>query len=123
MWIFLIMGAIVPFVFLIGILNGHFETSCYGMESTDALSATGIFILAIILLKGITALGLLKEQNWAIKLAIADAIIGILVCIFMMVSGDKRHSLRFELVALIPYLLKMLKIKSEWESIPDLEPA
>jgi hypothetical protein len=127
MWIFLVIGAIVPLAFLAGLFGGHFETSIYGLESTDPLSTTTISVLIIFLLKGITAFGLLKEKSWAIKLAITDAILGILICSFIMVyateAGDKVHSFRLELVALVPYLIKMLKIRTEWENIPDMEHA
>ncbi len=120
-WIFLIFGAIAPLGFLLGILGYKFEISLYGFETNEPVSIIGTSMILIFLFKGFTAYSLLKEKNWAIILGIMDAIIGIALCSFAMLyplfypEAGVSLTFRLELVLLIPYLLKLLKIKPDWE--------
>ena len=119
-WIFLIISVFAPIVFVLGLMGYNAQLALYGLETNEPLSLIGIIITAIFIIKGITAFGLLKEKDWAIKIGIADAIIGIIICTLVMlypiINPDAKFSLRLELVALIPYLLKLLKIKPQWEN-------
>ena len=119
-WIFLIISAFVPIVFVLGLMGYSAQLGLYGLETNEPLSSIGIIITVIFIVKGITAFGLLKEKDWAIKIGIVDATIGIAMCTFVMlypiINSDTKFSLRLELVALIPYLLKLLKIKTQWET-------
>jgi hypothetical protein len=122
MWIFLIMGALAPIGFIFGILGYDFKLSLYGLETSDPVSITGICIILLFLLKGITSYGLLRETDWAIKLGMIDAITGICICSFVMIysilnSSSAMFSFRLELALLIPYLIKLSKIKATWENI------
>lgn len=120
-WIFLIFGAIAPLGLILGILGYKFQMSLYGFETNEAISLIGISMILIFLFKGFTAYSLLKEKNWAINLGIMDAIIGIALCSFAMLyplfnpDAGVSFTFRLELVLLIPYLLKLLKIKRDWE--------
>ena len=58
--------------------------SLYGLETNYPFSLTGIFLILIFSFKGLVAFSLWTEKAWAIKLAIADAVIGIVVCTVMM---------------------------------------
>jgi len=119
-WIFLVISAFVPVVLILGVMGYNVQLALYGLETDEAYSLIGIIITAVFITKGITAFGLLKEKDWAIKSGIADAIIGITICTLVMlhpmINSDVKFSLRLELVALIPYLLKFLKIKTDWEN-------
>ena len=119
-WIFLIISAFAPIVFVIGLMGFNAQLALYGLETNEPLSLTGIIITALFIIKGITAFGLLKEKDWAIKIGIVDAILGIVICTLVMlypiINSDFKFSLRLELVALIPYLLTLLKIKTQWET-------
>lgn len=120
-WIFLIFGAIAPLGLILGILGYKFEISLYGFETNEPISIIGISMIFIFLFKGFTAYSLLKEKDWAIILGIMDAIIGIALCSFAMFyplfasNAGVSLTFRLELVLLIPYLLKMIKIKPDWE--------
>ncbi|CAN5375510.1 hypothetical protein BH11BAC3_BH11BAC3_39960 [soil metagenome] len=118
-WIFLIISVFVPIVLILGIMGYNAQLALYGLDTNEAFSLTGIIITALFIIKGITAFGLLQEKGWAIKIGIADAIIGITICTLVMlypiINSEAKFSLRLELVALIPYLLKFLKIKTKWE--------
>lgn len=121
-WIFLFFGAIIPIGLIFGILGYNFQLSLYGLVTNEPLSLTGICIIILFLFKGITALGLLKEKNWAIKLGIVDSITGIAVCVLIMLyplinaKSGIMFSFKIEILFLIPYLLKMINIKSAWEN-------
>ena len=121
-WIFLVFGAITPIGLIFGILGYEVELSLYGLETVEPLSISGICILAAFLLKGIVSYGLLTEKKWAIILGIIDAILGFTICLFLMIypiifsDSGINFTFRLEIIFLIPYLIKMIKIKSEWES-------
>ncbi len=118
-WIFLVFGVLIPFRLLFGILGSNFEMSLYGLETSEPFSVTGITVFVLFLLKGIVSFGLLKEKDWAINLALVDAITGIVVCIFLMIypsiEGNGGFNFRLELIFLVPYLLKMREIKPAWD--------
>jgi hypothetical protein len=122
MWIFLIFGALTPVGLFSAFLGFNFHLSLYGLETMDSFSYTGICIITLFLLKGITSYGLLTEADWAIQLGIIDAAVGISICSFVMFfslfnSGSSVFSFRLELVFLIPYLVKLIKIKPGWENM------
>jgi hypothetical protein len=61
-----------------------FSLSLYGFATTDPLSLVGVFIVTLFLLKGLAAVSLWLEQDWAVDFAIVDAWIGIVACVFAM---------------------------------------
>lgn len=119
-WIFIVFGAVVPVALIMGLLGMTVNLALYGLETLTPFSLIGMLVIALFGLKGIVAFGLWTEKEWAVNLAIIDAIIGILICICVMVfpiidnSGGFNISFRIELLLLFPYLIKMRKIKSEW---------
>ncbi|WP_298737762.1 hypothetical protein [uncultured Chitinophaga sp.] len=118
-WIFLVMGFGVAVSSLTSLGGISVNISLYGMHaSTWPLSVLVLILISLYLLKGLTAICLLLERDWAIKLGLADAVTGILCCIFVMcysmISGDG-FSFRLELFALIPYLRWLIKVKPLWE--------
>jgi hypothetical protein len=123
-WIFLIFGAFAPLMVVLGILGYPAQLALYGLQTNEPFSVIGITIILLFIIKGITAFGLLKEKPWAIKIGMADAVIGIAICTFFMlytmINSEANFSLRVELIALIPYLLKLKKIKTEWENFVQL---
>ena len=122
MWIFLVFGVFAPIGFVLGIMGYHYQLSLYGLDTSDPMSTTGICILLLFLLKGLTSYGLLREEDWAIKLGLLDAVIGSILCILIMIfpiyfSGpNAKTSFRLELVFLLIFLNKLLKIKYAWEN-------
>jgi hypothetical protein len=121
-WIFMIMGVIVPLAVVYSLTGATFQISLYGLESNTALNTVGAIALTLFLLKGIAAFALWTEKAWAVDIAIVDAIIGIIVCLFVMmvypfiddIEGFTIN-IRLELLLLIPYLLKLQKIKPLWK--------
>jgi hypothetical protein len=118
-WIFIAFGALGVLGLIAGLFSAKFEASLYGMETNEPLSAIGLFICSLFIFKGIVAIGLWTEQEWAVDLGIADAVIGIGVCLMMMilplVNPDFHFAFRLELVLLIPFLIKLLNIRGGWK--------
>lgn len=122
LWIFLVLGGFVVLGFLAGLFGTSFSLELYGLETTDPLNPIGLFLTVLFLIKVITAFGLWTEKDWAIQVAYFDAIVGICVCVVMMfvypflsLDNDFHFNIRLELIALIPYLIKMNQIKDEWK--------
>lgn len=120
-WIFMIIGAIAPLCLLAGLFGANVQLALYGLETNEPLSTAGLVICLLFLFKGIIAYGLWTEKDWAINLGVIDAIVGIIVCVYVMVApafadnqSGSTFSFRLELVILIPYLIKLLKIKPQW---------
>lgn len=130
-WAFLLLAACSAVIFIVyfvtGIFFGYKGASIYGMETPEIASPLGIFITLLLLFKVFIAFSLRTEKKWAVDLAILDAVLGIIICIYMMfieplVYRDGRHyefNIRFELVFLIPYLIKCLKINRTWKNMKD----
>lgn len=119
-WIFMIFGVLVPLGLISGILGFPLQLALYGLETTEPLSMTGLVVTGLFLFKGIVAFALWMEKEWAVTAGQADAIIGIAVCIFVMlfypfINGHVfKLNIRLELILLIPYLIKLNRIKSVW---------
>jgi len=116
-WIFIIMGAFIPFGFIAGIFGIPFSISLYGFGTMNPLSITGLFLTGLFLLKGVVAFGLWTEKEWAVNLAMIDGLIGIILCIAVMIvvpATSGGITFRLDLFLLIPYFLKMKSLKSEW---------
>lgn len=121
-WIFIILGSIVPFGLVYGLLNLPFQISLYGLTAYQPFSTLGLGLAALLILKGITAYGLWFEQAWATDLAIIDAVLGITICLIIMFNTflnaqSGQYSFKLELILLIPYLIKMLKIRQKWKKV------
>ncbi len=122
-WIFIGLALVVFFGLILGVLGYDFQLGLYGLETNKPFSTIGIFVMTLFLFKGITSYGFLKEENWAVTLGIIDSLTGIFICVVVMFFpsivkvNQKNISLRLELILLIPYFVKLIKIKSAWENI------
>lgn len=127
MWIFLVFGALVPIVLMMGLMGYSISLALYGFETTEPLSIPGLILTACFSLKAVVAYGFLRGRPWAMNLAVIDAILGIVLCIYMMLQpgsvttpGRTEFAFRLELLLLVPYLIKALKLRKLWESDVDL---
>jgi hypothetical protein len=99
------------------IRDGSYSLAFYGLETHQPYSAVGLFIGFLFLFKGAAALALWTEKKWAFNLAIADAILGIITCLFVLLYlSERSSSYGLELVLLIPYLIWLLQNKKSWEN-------
>lgn len=123
-WIFLVMALIVPVSIIYALLGQSFQMALYGFSTNNPLSTDGLFLAVLFILKGITALGLWTEKDWAINIAMVDAILGIImsgfmtiVYPFMNIDTGYQLNIRLELLLLIPFLYKLIKIRPEWNKL------
>ena len=118
-WIFIVFGAIAPIALVFALLGFSFEMSLYGLNAQGAYSITGFSLIGFFLLKGVTSVSLWMEKDWAINLGFVDAILGLVVCGYVMIVPffypSYKLNLRLELVLMIPYLLWLIRIKPRWE--------
>ena len=127
-WIFAIVcpfGIAASFIFALA--GGNPDISIYGIQTSAILSLAGIAGIVVFVVKGAAAIGILGEKDWAIKAAIADGILGIALCVYGMIFNpwvttmnyngfeSTHYNLRLEVLLLIPYLVKMIQIRRQWE--------
>jgi hypothetical protein len=120
-WLFMIFGAMSPIGFVAGLLGANFSLALFGFETTDPLSLVGVGLISLFIFKGIVAYSLWMEKDWAIQIAEVDAYLCIAICVLSMIffpftytENSYSFKLRIELFLIIPYLLKLRKLKSDW---------
>jgi hypothetical protein len=119
-WIFMVIGVIAILGFILGISGFTFVVSLYGYETQRALSPLGAFLTFLFLYKGFVSYSLWFEKDWAITAGLVDAIIGIIICIMSMMGISlisvyrSPFTFRLEIIFLIPYLIKLTKLKGRW---------
>ncbi|WP_341833917.1 hypothetical protein WJU16_12940 [Chitinophaga pollutisoli] len=120
-WIFVFMGAMSVLALFLAALEIPVSLAFFGLETNDGFSLTGLIIILMFMFKGIVAIGLLGMQKWAVDLAIADGILGILLCgtVMIIMFNYGRMSFRLEIVLLALYLWKILKIRNDWKVSPQ----
>ena len=125
LWIFMAFAALMPLAIVFGILRITFAVSLLGLSTPDPFSATGIFLILLFAYKGIVSFGLWTEKTWAVDLAKIDAALSTVVCLGVMgytfFGPDNSFSLRLELIATIPYYIKMNQIEYDWKNFNSLE--
>lgn len=124
-WIFMLLGVCAAGSLILNLFIPNVNLSIYGFSSNTAYSGTGIFIIAIMLLKGFAAYSLWFEKPNAIMIAKIDAVCGVAICIASLFilpfsSGNGHFSLRLEILLLIPYYMRVNKIEYEWDNLETL---
>jgi hypothetical protein len=120
-WLFLLFGALSPFILIGGFFGLQTSLNLYGISSTDPLSIAGFSVVVLFMLKGVAAYGLWAEKNWGITVAEIDAILGIAICIFTFFTfTHTTHNFfakfRLEIVILAIYLVKLYRLQDRWNA-------
>lgn len=118
-WIFFFFGAIGLLMLLLIPFTNTIDLSLYGLTTNNPKSLIGILIIILFILKGSVSYGLWFEKKWGVNIAEIDAVLGIIICtisMFVLPIYTHNFSFRAELLLLIPYLMKMRKIKTMWEN-------
>lgn len=124
-WIFMILTVCAICAVIMNIFTPNVNISIYGFSSNTTFSGIGMFIIAIMLLKGFAAYSLWFEKPNAISIGKIDAICGVVICIASMFilpfsTNDDHFPLRLEILLLIPYYMKLNKIEYEWDNLESL---
>lgn len=118
-WLFLLTGVLSLISLLLGFTHFKPDLAIYGFESNEPFSLFGLMVISIGLLKGYTAYSLLFGKDYAILIGKVDAIIGIILTSITMIAlpflqDGFRVTFRFELLLLIPFLIKLKGIEKDW---------
>ncbi len=118
-WLFIVVGSLVPFVGIFSAISGiEGEFSFYGLqEKGSVLAFVPLLIIALFVAHAICAYGLLFGKSWGVISCLTLAYISTAICIFTMFSVGS-GSIRLELLLLIPYIIKLHKIRKIWTSMP-----
>jgi len=123
-WLFLLFFAIMPIGIIMGLLKYPFTISLLGITTHQPISLTGLFLISLFAVKGVTAFALWTEKQWAVGLAKVDAIISIAICFLVMayiIFAQHGFSIRLELIAVFFYYYKMNQIQYDWENFESPE--
>lgn len=121
-WFFMLFGVLAAICLLIGLFGFHPALSLYGFETNQPYSLAGLMITGLGIFKGIVSYNLWFEKDMAIKMGKIDAILGIGLCLVSMIwslvyaGPNAKFSFRLELILLIPYLIKLIRITPEWDN-------
>jgi hypothetical protein len=126
-FIFMAFSIVIPIGLLFSLIGKPYQVSLYGLSSSDPASLTGLSILALFTLKGAAGFGLWFEKDWGPKVAKADAILGIILCIVLMAiqafqfrnAIKSPFSFRLELFLLVPYYISLLSLAEKWNPKTD----
>ena len=108
---FMLSGVVVLIIAISQLFGVKATISIYGLESKSLLTITGVVTIIVYAFKFLVAWGFYKGMEWAKTLAHIDAVIGILICIFMifgLIYFDQPifpRKISFDLFFLIPYLI------------------
>ncbi len=127
-WVFAIFCSVDVLGWLVTLLFGlNPSFGSYSIQTSNLLSLLWVFSFLMICVKGATAIAILSEQDWAIKLAIAFGFVEIAMSVYQMITGPWVTKTSFngststvvnlggELIFLIPFLIKMIRIRQQWE--------
>jgi hypothetical protein len=120
-WLFMIFGALAPIGLIAGLFGANISLAFFGFETDEPLSVVGLGLIFLFTLKGFVAYSLWMEKDWAIQIAEIDAYLSVAICVLSMIffpfsytENTYSFKLRIELFLIIPYLLKLRKLKSDW---------
>ena len=118
------------FIFLLfsifGIITGFnslfqgnlIDDDIYGLSGTN-IKNIGELILIINMIKLLVVYGYFFQKDWAIKIGITDAIIGLFLCIIVLIISVFQNNLNFPFqgVILLIYLENIRSIRQKWENL------
>ena len=122
-YLFMFLGGFIPVVVIFSLIGHDVMLGIYGLSSNTVLNFQGIIIILLFAIKAIVGFGILRKKKWAFKLAIFDAIIGIVICSLNFspidsatnnLNGDSQKSL--ELIILVFYLIYLFRNRLKWKT-------
>jgi|GEM_PF-344110 len=126
-WFFAIAGNLGALVMITIALGGYSKSPVFlAFSGNSYWTLLVLFNVGHMLLKGATGIMLLGEKDLAVRFAIADGILSLGSAIVGFVNAymHKTHEMVFattilsliiQLLFIIPYLAKMVRIRDEWE--------
>lgn len=78
----MVLGLVAALSIVFAALGYNFALALYGLESNSPFNLIGASLVVVFVLKGIVDFGLVNYKDWAVQLAIVNAVAGIIVCLF-----------------------------------------
>ncbi|MCK7556883.1 hypothetical protein MKQ70_18425 [Chitinophaga sedimenti] len=116
-WCFLIVGGL-SILLLAASPFLNVSVQLYGIEDSGSDKFAQVFVLALFILHGVVAAGLLFEQKWGVMLGIIVAYMAVGICCYTMwmrLAHGGGFVFRGELVALALYLWWLHKNNYAWK--------
>lgn len=115
------MGVVVPFIPIVAAFFDQPATyEIFGLSYAGSpFHPMALLISAILISLGISAYGLLFGKPWGLKACLITGYGGVFLCLATMtysIIALGTIFLRLEIVVLIPYLMKLHKIKPLWSA-------
>ncbi len=121
-YFFLLWSILLPVAVVFSLVGMNAPMSMYGLDSSSAFTDAGPVLLGIFLLKFMVAWKVFTNHRFALRWAIVDAIIGIIICSWMLIrdfvigADHVDIQVRFELIPLVLYLLFAMRNRKKWEA-------
>lgn len=118
-WFFIVMSIAVPVLPIVApLLHQPAKYEIFGLSYQGSpFAPMALLIFAIILTLGISAYGLLFGKHWGLNACIITGYGGVVICVGTMLYSllsVGTLEIRLELLAQVPYLIKLNKIRHEW---------
>lgn len=114
-WLFIVFGALVTLIAAYSaVTRTAAEFALYGLTVSGSIyNPVALFVAFLIMAHGVCAFGLLFGKSWGVISCMVLGYISIAVCIVSMFIGEG-FTIRLEIAFLIPYLIKLHKIRDQW---------
>lgn len=118
-WFFMMTGILAIVVIILNLFSIHADLGIYGFDVKEGKLVNNLLVFVSFILNGIVGYFLWFEKKNAILLAIFCSIWGILVCLLSIILGmfifKTGISFRLEILFLLLFLFKLLKIRKEFK--------
>ena len=114
-WLFLLIGASIPVVVILGVLRGtSVSFMLFGFSySGRALDLFGLLLACMLAGCAVTAYGLLWGRSWGQFAAMVTGWAGLVLCAASVIIGSGRY-VPLEPLLLVPFLVTMHRLKGAW---------
>ncbi len=116
-WLFMIFGVMIFPISVMSIFGVPTELSLYGIESTSILNLNGALVTIMFLISGIVGFALFYGKDWALNagLVLCAAHLLLVVLVYALQLATHGSNLRFEFILVVPFFIKLLKLRPLWD--------
>lgn len=120
-WLFILFGIGVPITAVYSATMAvPMHYTLFGLSAYGSISSPmAIFLMLLFIALAVSAYGLLFGRAWGLMLCLALGYISLAICIattIIALATQPGINIRLEIVVLIPYLIRLHKIKHKWQA-------
>ncbi len=115
-WLFMIFGAMVIPIAILGLFDFHVNIAFYGIESSTVFNLQWAIVSTLFVLSGIVGYGLFYGKDWAIwaGLLLCAMHVVLVASLIAFPLSNANSKIRLEFVLVIIFFIKLLKLKPIW---------